>query len=169
MNTAPAVTRVWSFCTTRRDDGVGYGEYLEQLTYLIFLKMANEYAKLPYSRDVGIPDGVDWTSLTARRVTETGQSSPRRKPVREMGTTSVPPDPGGRRLFNHSIEGGKPSRKSFRAAQSGSRRSSAMVSGPPWTKPCSGRGWPSTAAAKVSKSVAGTCAPVVAFAPASQS
>ena len=40
MNTAPIVSKVWSFCTTLRDDGVSYGDYLEQLTYLIFLKMA---------------------------------------------------------------------------------------------------------------------------------
>ncbi len=66
MNTAPIVSRVWSFCTTLRDDGVGYGDYLEQLTYLIFLKMANEYAKHPYNRDVGIPEGYGWTSLTTR-------------------------------------------------------------------------------------------------------
>ena len=45
MNTAPIVSKVWSFCTTLRDDGVGYGDYLEQLTYLIFLKMADEYSK----------------------------------------------------------------------------------------------------------------------------
>ena len=70
MNTAPIVSRVWSFCTTLRDDGVGYGDYLEQLTYLIFLKMADEYAKPPYSRDVGIPEGYDWTSLTSRRGAE---------------------------------------------------------------------------------------------------
>ena len=67
MNTAPIVSKVWSFCTTLRDDGVGYGDYLEQLTYLIFLKMADEYAKLPYNRDVGIPEDCDWTSLTIRR------------------------------------------------------------------------------------------------------
>ena len=41
MNTAPIISKVWSFCTTLRDDGVGYGDYLEQLTYLIFLKMAD--------------------------------------------------------------------------------------------------------------------------------
>jgi type I restriction enzyme M protein len=70
MNTAPIVSKVWSFCTTLRDDGVGYGDYLEQLTYLIFLKMADEYAKPPYSRDVGIPEGFDWTSLTSRRGAE---------------------------------------------------------------------------------------------------
>ena len=39
-----------------RDDGVSYGDYLEQLTYLIFLKMADEYGKPPYDRDVGIPE-----------------------------------------------------------------------------------------------------------------
>ena len=67
MNTAPIVSKVWSFCTTLRDDGVGYGDYLEQLTYLIFLKMADEYGRPPYSRDIGIPAGFDWTSLTTRR------------------------------------------------------------------------------------------------------
>ncbi|WP_422003132.1 N-6 DNA methylase [Roseovarius mucosus] len=68
MNTAPIVSKVWSFCTTLRDDGVGYGDYLEQLTYLIFLKMADEYARPPYNkRDIGIPEGFDWTSLTTRR------------------------------------------------------------------------------------------------------
>ncbi len=67
MNTAPIVSKVWSFCTTLRDDGVGYGDYLEQLTYLIFLKMADEYARPPYNRDIGIPMGFDWSSLTTRR------------------------------------------------------------------------------------------------------
>lgn len=70
MSTAPIVSKVWSFCTTLRDDGVGYGDYLEQLTYLIFLKMADEYGKPPYSRDIGIPAGFDWTSLTTRRGAE---------------------------------------------------------------------------------------------------
>ena len=55
MNSASIVSKVWSFCTTLRNDGVGYGDYLEQLTYLIFLKMADEYARPPYGRDVGIP------------------------------------------------------------------------------------------------------------------
>ena len=40
MSPAPIVSKVWSFCTALRDDGVSYGDYLEQLTYLIFLKMA---------------------------------------------------------------------------------------------------------------------------------
>ncbi len=56
MNTTPIVSKVWSFCTTLRDDGVGYGDYLEQLTYLIFLKMADEYAKPPTSACDRLPN-----------------------------------------------------------------------------------------------------------------
>ncbi|MNZ11426.1 putative type I restriction enzymeP M protein [compost metagenome] len=70
MSTNAIVSKVWSFCTTLRDDGVGYGDYLEQLTYLIFLKMADEYAKPPYKRDIGIPAGYDWASLTSQRGVE---------------------------------------------------------------------------------------------------
>lgn len=70
MNTSSIVSRVWSFCTTLRDDGVGYGDYLEQLTYLIFLKMADEYSKPPYSRDVGIPEKYNWQSLTSKKGAE---------------------------------------------------------------------------------------------------
>src|SRR6202142_2456053 len=70
MNTASIVSKVWSFCTTLRDDGVSYGEYLEQLTYLIFLKMADENLKPPYKRDVGIPAKYNWKSLKAKRGAE---------------------------------------------------------------------------------------------------
>ena len=63
MTAAPVVQKVWNFCTTLRDDGVGYGDYLEQLTYLIFLKMADEYAQPPYGRDVGVPAGRQWADL----------------------------------------------------------------------------------------------------------
>ena len=69
-NSSSIAAKVWSFCTTLRDDGVGYGDYLEQLTYLIFLKMADEYARPPYERDIGIPQGYEWTSLTCRRGSE---------------------------------------------------------------------------------------------------
>lgn len=60
MTTDSIISKVWSFCHTLRDDGVGYGDYLEQLTYLIFLKMADEYAKPPYSRKVGVPARYAW-------------------------------------------------------------------------------------------------------------
>ena len=60
MTTDSIISKVWSFCHTLRDDGVGYGDYLEQLTYLIFLKMADEYAKPPYSRKVNVPARYAW-------------------------------------------------------------------------------------------------------------
>ncbi len=68
--TAPIISKVWSFCTTLRDDGVGYGDYLEQLTYLIFLKMADEYSKPPHNRDVGIPKKHSWQVLKTKRGAE---------------------------------------------------------------------------------------------------
>lgn len=66
MNTATLIQKVWNFCHTLRDDGVGYGDYLEQLTYLLFLKMAHEYAQEPYNRDTRIPKGYDWAALRAK-------------------------------------------------------------------------------------------------------
>lgn len=70
MTTAPIVSKVWSFCTTLRDDGVGYGDYLEQLTYLIFLKLGDEYSRPPYNRKIGIPRNYNWQSLKAKRGAE---------------------------------------------------------------------------------------------------
>ena len=70
MMTETIVSKVWSFCHTLRDDGVSYGDYLEQLTYLIFLKMADEYSKPPYERDVGIPAQYAWPALKAKRGAE---------------------------------------------------------------------------------------------------
>lgn len=63
MNTNTLVQKVWNFCHTLRDDGVSYGDYLEQLTYLLFLKLAHEYAQPPYERATQIPAGYDWASL----------------------------------------------------------------------------------------------------------
>ena len=54
MSTDSIISKVWGFCTTLRDDGVGYGDYLEQLTYLIFLKMADEYSRPPHNRTIGV-------------------------------------------------------------------------------------------------------------------
>ncbi len=69
-NTHAIISKVWSFCTTLRDDGVSYGDYLEQLTYLIFLKMADEYSQAPYNRDIGIPEGCAWKKLKEKRGAE---------------------------------------------------------------------------------------------------
>ena len=66
-NTSAIISKVWSFCNPLRDIGVGYGDYLEQLTYLLFLKMADEFSKPPYNRKLPIPKEYNWESLTAKR------------------------------------------------------------------------------------------------------
>lgn len=53
-----------------RDDGVGYGDYLEQLTYLLFLKMADEFSRPPYNRPLPIPAKYNWQALTDKRGAE---------------------------------------------------------------------------------------------------
>jgi type I restriction enzyme M protein len=53
------VQKLWGFCHTLRHDGIDYGDYIEQLTYLLFLKMADE-------RGVELPEACDWPSLEAR-------------------------------------------------------------------------------------------------------
>ncbi len=69
-NTSSIISKVWSFCNTLRDDGVGYGDYLEQLTFLLFLKMADEFSKPPYNRKLPIPKDYDWESLNGKRGAE---------------------------------------------------------------------------------------------------
>ncbi|MBC6493025.1 N-6 DNA methylase [Flavihumibacter stibioxidans] len=69
-NNSAIVSKVWSFCNTLRDDGVGYGDYLEQLTYLLFLKMVDEYSRPPHSRKMPIPAKYNWESLTSLKGAE---------------------------------------------------------------------------------------------------
>ncbi len=57
------VQKLWNYCNVLRDDGVSYGDYVEQLTYLLFLKMADEQTKPPFNKPSGIPQGLDWQSL----------------------------------------------------------------------------------------------------------
>ena len=57
------ISKVWGMCAPLRDDGVSYGDYLEQLTYLIFLKMSDEYSKPPYKKITGIPEGYTWSDM----------------------------------------------------------------------------------------------------------
>jgi len=60
------VNKLWSYCNVLRDDGLSYGDYLEQLTYLLFLKMADEQTRPPWKKPSPVPEGYDWPSLTAR-------------------------------------------------------------------------------------------------------
>lgn len=62
-NSSAIISKVWGMCGPLRDDGVSYGDYLEQLTYLIFLKMSDEYSKPPYKKQTGIPEGYGWADM----------------------------------------------------------------------------------------------------------
>ncbi|WP_424492730.1 N-6 DNA methylase [Salinimicrobium sp. GXAS 041] len=77
------ISKVWNFAGVLRDDGVGYGDYLEQITYLLFLKMADEMTKPPYNKQIDLPkikdtegneitDGefCDWPTLSKKRGAE---------------------------------------------------------------------------------------------------
>jgi type I restriction enzyme M protein len=57
------VQMLWGFCHTLRHDGIDYGDYIEQITYLLFLKMADE-------RGVALPADCDWPALRARSGTD---------------------------------------------------------------------------------------------------
>lgn len=67
MNASSLIQKVWNFCNTLRDDGVGYGDYLEQLAFLIFLKMADENGRALSKDSVSIPEGYDWQSLLSKK------------------------------------------------------------------------------------------------------
>ncbi len=72
MTTSTSIgQKLWNYCNVLRDAGLSYGDYLEQLTYLIFLKMMHERSQPPYTlladyEPPPIPDGCDWSSLLSR-------------------------------------------------------------------------------------------------------
>ena len=61
MSASEIVNKVWNYAHVLRDDGVGYGDYVEQITYLIFLKMADE--REVAGQQVQVPDEFAWTKL----------------------------------------------------------------------------------------------------------
>ena len=65
-NPAQLVQKLWNYCNILRDDGLSYGDYVEQLTFLLFLKMAEEQTKPPFNKPSAVPKGQDWPSLLAR-------------------------------------------------------------------------------------------------------
>ena len=83
MTESTIISKIWNMANVLRDDGVSYGDYLEQITYLLFLKMADEMNRPPYNKGLRFPhlkdaegkeiaDGemCDWETLTSKRGAE---------------------------------------------------------------------------------------------------
>ncbi len=68
--TSTLVAKLWNYCNVLRDNGLSTIEYVEQLSYLLFLKMADEMATDPFAEEAAeaiVPSGLDWKSLSSRR------------------------------------------------------------------------------------------------------
>jgi type I restriction enzyme M protein len=90
LNTSTLVQKLWNYCNgpglgrslarspardhagarvkprlTLRDDGMSYGDYVEQLTWLLFLKMADERSRPPHKQPSPIPAACAWPALLA--------------------------------------------------------------------------------------------------------
>ena len=83
MTDSNIISKIWNLANVLRDDGVGYGDYLEQITYLLFLKMADELNKPPYNKGLAFPrlkdvegkqivggDVCNWDTLSYKRGAE---------------------------------------------------------------------------------------------------
>jgi len=57
------VQKIWGFCNVLKHDGINYGDYIEQLTYLLFLKLAEE-------KGLSLPAGYDWPALREKSGTD---------------------------------------------------------------------------------------------------
>ena len=68
MNTTThtLVQKLWNYCSVLRDDGQSYGDYVEQFTYLLFLKMADERSQPPYNQTSIVPAAYAWPTLLVR-------------------------------------------------------------------------------------------------------
>lgn len=57
------VQKLWNYCNVLRDNGMPYDDYVEQLTYLLFLKMADERTKAPHNQKIPMSEKHSWPSL----------------------------------------------------------------------------------------------------------
>ncbi len=57
------VQKLWNYCDYLQDDGIDYSDYTQQLTNILFLKMADELTKPPFKKKSIIPKNFDWESL----------------------------------------------------------------------------------------------------------
>src|SRR5579862_6549046 len=62
MSPSALVQKLWNYCNVLRDDGLSYGDYVEQLTFLLFLKMADERSRL-FKTPPLIPKTIGWPTL----------------------------------------------------------------------------------------------------------
>src|SRR5579859_5328793 len=60
------VAKLWNYCNILRDDGLSYGDYVEQLTYLLFLKMADERTRPPFDQKAIVPKEFSWPALVTK-------------------------------------------------------------------------------------------------------
>ena len=60
------VQKLWNYCNILRDDGLSYGDYVEQLTFLLFLKMADEQTHPPFNKKSPVPEKYSWPKLLKR-------------------------------------------------------------------------------------------------------
>jgi len=78
------VNKLWNFCDVLRDDGVSYGDYVEQLTYLLFLKMDEEMTEIGFQEESQVPEEYNWGSLVDKDGEEL--ESHYRATLQELGT-----------------------------------------------------------------------------------
>jgi len=81
------VKKLWSYCNVLRDDGLSYQDYLEQLTFLLFLKMADERAELQGGKHT-VPKGYRWNDLSAPHMEGTKLEQHYRNTLRHLGQQS---------------------------------------------------------------------------------
>jgi type I restriction enzyme M protein len=60
-DTQQIVAKAWNYAHVLRDDGLSFLAYSEQISFLLFLKMADEQARPPYNRKPIVPKGLDWS------------------------------------------------------------------------------------------------------------
>lgn len=78
------VNKLWNYCDVLRDDGVSYGDYVEQLTYLLFLKMDEEMQEIGFQEESPIPEEYNWESIVSKEGEEL--ESHYRTLLQELGT-----------------------------------------------------------------------------------
>jgi type I restriction enzyme M protein len=66
VSTSTLIEKLWNCCNVLRDDGMTYSDHVERLTYLLFLKMADERSRPPYNQPNPIPAAYAWPALPAK-------------------------------------------------------------------------------------------------------